>query len=229
MRKVQIVINFILFFIFFYATKTFSQEIIQGKYKKNNIIDTFESFEFNKNGLFSFKKETDVGIHSKGKGHYKIVKDSLFLNYDLSYPNKNSYYQSRSYYNSKDSISINFSIFNFKSKPLNNVMIYTTGNTPYKSCETSLYDKCAFTFKKGDYSNRIEILIDGEFLDRQLIILAPDRNYEITAYMNKNQSIGFYHPKTIKDEKQKFKILKFSEEYIELKNSEIQFKLIKYK
>lgn len=218
---------YIVLLIGFY--KINAQKTLEGVYLRD-VLFSYEKYEFFKDGVFTFQKGGDLGVSSKGKGNYKIKNDSLFLNYNLTSLKENSYFKSKSYFNEKDSITLEFKVCNLEEKPLKNVMIYSL-NEQKESVDAS-EDKDGnrtLVFKKGNYKDKVEVFIDGEFLDRQILVLRSDRNYILEVYMSNSESQGFYHPKAIKGDIQAYKILNFEDNFIELKNTEVNFKLIKNK
>ncbi len=196
---------------------SFSQNKLEGKYKVEYQLNDFSGkYVFTGEGVFSSENYGDIGLISFGKGHYFIKKDSLILDYDLTNLEEESYFKSKKYYNYKDSITINLNIYDFQNKPIRNVVVYAYPNS--KSKESDEKGNAILKFKKQQVKNKIELHLDGEFLAKQIIYIDPKANYIINAYMNKNKIIDLGHPKAIKNEIVKFKIIEITEQHLKLKN-----------
>lgn len=174
----------------------------------------YNYFDFNTDGTFDYHSGASLGDDEFGKGHYEINKDSLILNYDLTAIQYDSYYKSQRYFNSEDSIKIMFNAYNFDKTPIYNLQIYSYPN--FKSTITDVKGKAMLSFKKENLNSKIEIHIEGEFLVKQVIYVDPMANYIFDVYMNKSVIIGFGHPKAIKNEIKKYKIIEFLEDRIKL-------------
>ncbi|WP_299712205.1 hypothetical protein [uncultured Tenacibaculum sp.] len=203
-----------------------AQSVIKGKYKTDYIGDNYESYEFFKNRTFTFSMGSDLGVYSKGTGSYEIKNDSLYLKFNSTKLKENSYFKSKSYYNSKNLVRVDFNVVNHEEKPLKKVMIYSL-NGKSQTTETDQKGEATLVFKKGSFNDKAEVFIEGEFLDRQIIYLSLDRNYMIKAFMSSSEIIGFNHLKAIKNETKIFKIEKIGNDVIELKKDKIKARLMK--
>jgi hypothetical protein len=215
-----------LAFIFFSFSLGFSQKKIEGKYKLNLKLNEFyEKYTFNKVGVFKYENSGDLGLISFGNGNYFIKNDSLILNYNLTELKKESYYKSKKYYNDKDSIQVKINVYNFDNQPIVNSIIYAFPKN--KSTESNKNGEAFLKFNKQEGNNKIELHIDGEFLAKQVIYINSDANYVIDAFMNKNEIIGFDHPKAIMNQIKKFKIIEIKEKEIKLNYNKQYITLIK--
>ncbi|WP_157578291.1 hypothetical protein, partial [Tenacibaculum ovolyticum] len=202
-----------IYFIVFLVSFSFSQNKLEGEYKIVNKLNDFsEKYFFTKSNTFKYEYHGDLGLIQFGNGEYFIKKDSLILNYNLTELKEESYHRIKKYYNSKDSIIIKLNIYNFKSNPIYNSIVYAYPNNI--STESDKNGKAVLKFKKG--KKKIELQIDGEYLAKQIIYIHTNANYTINAYMNKNEIIGFNHPKAIKNEIVKYKIIDITEGEIKL-------------
>lgn len=207
---------YILFFSVFF--ESVSQQTIQGNYYELEDLNvTSNRYRFNPDGTFLHQKLADISITHIGKGHYSIKNDSLILNYDLTELNQNSYYKSKTYFNNRDSITVKIQVFDNNRNGLANLYLYSYPEV--KSVKTDKNGVATFSFSKKAYKNKKEIVIEGEFLDKLKFNISLDRNYEIDAFMAKSKNAGFYHPKAIKNQVDKFKIINLSKNVIKLKNS----------
>lgn len=223
MHKEQNAISFIVFFII--TSCLFAQSNIEGKY---SYVDGtgyfFQNYSFDKQDKFEFEDGGDLGISSYGKGHYTIQNDSLILNYDLTKLEYESYFKAKKYYNSNDSININLKITNFKGKALENAMVYTF--PIYKATQSDRYGHASLTFKKQKHKDKIKLFVENLFLSKQVIYLDGDSNYNIEVFMNKAKE-QFGHPKAIKNQIVKYKIIKITDKLIKLKTKDKIIELVK--
>ncbi|PNW27128.1 hypothetical protein [Formosa algae] len=188
---------------------------ITGKYSVP-IIFAYEYYIFQENGVFDYHSGADLGDSEFSKGHYTIKNDSLILNYDLAELKEESYFKAKKYYNYKDSIQVKLNIYDFNKQPLYNVTVCCP-YPKFKCNESNENGIVILKFKKEKRKDKLEILIDGEFLAKQIIYLDFDSNYNINVFMNKSVIQGFGHPKAIKDQIKKYKIIKISKAEIKLK------------
>ncbi|SEA18707.1 hypothetical protein SAMN05443667_102258 [Flavobacterium gillisiae] len=225
--KGQNVIKYVLLIVFLFTSNyMFCQKKITGIY--SSLMphqEHYNYFDFNTNGTFEYHSGASLGDDEFGKGYYQIKNDSLILNYDLTEIKEDSYYKSRRYYNSKDSIQIKFNAYNFNKTPIQNIQIYSYPN--YKSTKTDSNGVATLSFKKVERNSKMEIHIDGAFLAKQVIYIDVNTNYIIDVYMSKSVIIGFGHPKAIKNETEKYKILEYQDDIIKLKNNSRVMDLIK--
>ena len=226
-HKEQNVIKFLLTVTFFcLSINLYCQKEIIGRYSSLMLYqEHYNYFDFNENGTFEYHSGASLGDDEFGKGHYQIKNDSLILNYDLTELKYESYFKAKKYYNSKDSIKINLNIYDFDKKPLYNIMVYSFPN--YKSTESNKKGIASLKFKKQTYKDKIKLHIDGEFWARQIIYLDADSNYNIDVFMNKSIIQGFGHPKAIKNEIKKYKIVEYKDDFIKLESDSGIMKLIR--
>lgn len=204
--------------VFCLSNYLYCQKKINGRYSSlmpNQ--EHYNYFDFNKNGTFEYHSGASLGDDEFGKGHYQIKNDSLILDYNLTELKYESYHKAKKYYNSKDSIQINLNIYNFNNEPLYNIMIYSYPN--YKSTKTNKNGGSFLKLKKGIYKEKINLHIDGEFWAKQIIQLDSNANYDIDVFMNKSLTYGFGHPKAIKNQVFRYKIVEYTKDFIKLKRA----------
>tara|TARA_B110000240_G_C13446670_1_gene430636 strand:- start:57 stop:731 length:675 start_codon:yes stop_codon:yes gene_type:complete len=221
------VIKLLLTVTFFcLSINLYCQKEIIGRYSSLMLYqEHYNYFDFNENGIFEYHSGACLGDDEFGKGHYKIKNDSLILIYNLTELNEESYFKAKKYYNSKDSIQVNLNIYSFNKEPLYNIIVYSFPNL--KSTESDIKGIASLKLKKQTYKDKIELHIDGEFWVKQVIFLDSDANYDIDIFMNKSIIQGFGHPKAIKNEIKKYKIVEYKDDFIKLKSDSGIMKLIK--
>jgi glutamate formiminotransferase len=176
----------------------------------------YSYFNFCNNEIFEYHSGASLGDDKFGKGHYQIKNDSLTLNYDLTEIRYESYFKAQKYFNTKDSIQVNLNIYDFNKKPLYNVIVYSYPNI--QSTESNQEGVAFLKLKKGNHKDKIELHIYGSFWSKQIIYLDSEANYNIDVFMSKSVIEGFTHPKAIKHDIKKYEIVKFTDNYIKLKN-----------
>ncbi|APG65867.1 hypothetical protein LPB136_11040 [Tenacibaculum todarodis] len=202
-----------------------AQQKLKGNYSSVDGIGVFfKNYSFDEDSVFIYEEGGDLGVIKYGKGHYIIKNDSLLLNYDLTQLKEESYFTAKKYYNSKDSIKVRLNIYNFDRKPLYNIQIYSQSNL--KSTESDKNGNAILIFKKGEFKEIIEIHIDGDFFAKQIIYLHRNSNYIVDVFMSKSKIIGFGHPRAIKNEIIKYKIIENNKKCLKLKKEN---KIVTYK
>lgn len=214
-QKAQNVIKPIILIIFlFNATKCIAQKSILGTYYFDYKLKySNTSYNFNEDGTFEFKSTGDLGITDFGKGHYETKNDSLYLNYDLTELNYDSYHKSKHYYNSNDSILIKVNVFNMKNEPLPNIQVLSLSNRIGARTDSS--GTILFKLKKEKRKDKLEIHLDGEYYTRHILYLNYDINYEIDVFLSKTVNYGF-SPKFYKNFIEKYRIIEISNNFIKL-------------
>jgi len=227
MHKEQNVIKILLTVVVFYlSSNLYCQKKIIGKYSSlMGYQEYYNYFDFNKNGVFEYHSGADLGDDEFGKGHYQIKNDSLILNYDLTELKEESYFKAKKYYNSKDSIKVNLNIYSSNKEPLYKIIVYSFPN--YQSTESDKQGTAHLKLKKGSYKEKVALHIDGVFWAKQIIYLDSDTNYNLDVFMNKSVIQGFGHPKALKNQIIKYKIVEFNKDFIKLENINGFMKLIK--
>lgn len=216
MQKVLIAnkILFLLLVSIFY-NKLYSQSKIIGKYSSLMLHqEHYKYFDFHENGIFEYYSGASLGDDEHAKGHYQIKNDSLILNYDLTELKYESFFKAQKYYNTKDSIEVNLNIYNFNKVPLNNIMVYSFPN--YISTESNKRGFAFLKLKKSNQKEKIKLHVDGSFWSQQIIYLDSDANYNLEVFMSKSVIEGFTHPKAIKNEIIKYKIIENNENQLKL-------------
>ncbi|WP_157662393.1 hypothetical protein [Polaribacter sp. SA4-10] len=227
MHKEQNVIKILLTVVVFcLSSNLYCQKKIIGRYSSLMAYqEHYNYFDFNENGIFEYHSGASLGDDEYGKGQYTIKNDSLILNYNLTELKYESYFKAKKYYNSKDSIKVNMKVYNFNIEPLDNIMVYSFPN--YKSTESNKQGKTFLKFKKGSHKDKIKLHIEGAFWAKQVLYLDGDSNYNLEIFMNKSDIIGFGHPRAIKNQIIKYKIVEQTDDFIKLKKNSGIIKLVK--
>lgn len=219
--KYLILLSFLSSFNFLYGQKK-----LKGKYSRlATLQEHYNYLDFKENGTFEYHAGASLGDDEFGKGNYQIKNDSLFLNYNLTELKEESYFIAKKYYNTKDSIKVNLNIYNFNKEPLYNIIVDSYPN--HLSTESSKKGFACLKLKKGSYKEKIEIYIDGEFFAKQIIYLDSDTNYNLDVFMSNSISYGFGHPKAIKNQMEKYKIIEISKEFLKVEIDNKVMKLIR--
>ncbi|MFD0931949.1 hypothetical protein ACFQ0R_04975 [Psychroflexus salinarum] len=204
----------LLAFLFIYTTIN-SQSLLSGNYSYcYGVTDNGECkiFSFKNNGVFQREIQGELGKINYGKGHYQIKNDSLILNYDLTELKINSFRKYKTYFNDSDSIKLYVRVFSHSEKVRPNVSVL---NLKDRYGEVTDKDGLAvLSFKKQAGSKKIQVsdLCCGNYsfeIDTKL-------NYEIEVYLSE----GYNKPKAIKNQIEKYKIMKLNKNQLKLKEGE---------
>lgn len=195
----------ILLLILFNTSLCFSQKNISGTYSIEYKLKYFNSnYTFYENGIFESKSSGDVGISNYGKGHYLIKKDSLFLNYDLTELEADSYHKVKHYKNSDTQIKIELKLFDLYKNQVEEVEVLNdvinTRERPDKEGKIIYY----FPNKRGWVTFRVLNYWFGAYE----FTLNTNLNSEVEVYLRRSQGVG------IKNSIYKYKILEFNEDHI---------------
>ncbi|CAM1359551.1 hypothetical protein [Tenacibaculum xiamenense] len=211
--------------VFFYSNNCFAQKKIEGSFILDYSLKDFSTnLVFYPNGIFEYNHSGDLGLLEFGKGEYFIRKDSLMLKYNLTKLRENSYFKTKTYFNNKDSISVKFNIYDFSKQSLNRIQIWSFPN--YKDTETNKEGEAFLNFKKKSFKEVAQIHIDQVGFDKLIVYINLDRNYEIDVFLNKTETYE-YHPKALKNQVEKFKILEITDKNINLKKQDKIIRLMK--
>ena len=205
------VIKISLLFFFCFALESFSQEKIQGKYSVP-IIFAYEYYLFEKDGTFEYHSGADLGDDIYGKGHYQIKNDSLILNYDLTKLKTNSYVKYKTYSNDSDSTILIVKVFNQKGIGLPNVSVFNLKDRYGEATDND--GQAVLKFKKQAGSKKIEA--SHLCCSRHSFDIDTKLNYEIEVYLAE----GLNKPLAIKDQVEKYEIIKNSKHKLELKKGD---------
>jgi len=209
--KEQNVIKLLLTVTFFgLSFNLYSQIEIVGRYSSlmpNQ--EYYNYFDFDENGVFEYHSGAELGDDEFARGSYFIKNDSLFLNYDLTDLKYRSYHKKKEYFNSKDSISINIKVKDFKENPIKNTNVFIA-----KEKIGYIVDDMghlAFNLKKE--KKDFILAISNLGYESYDLSLSRDKNYEIQVFLSCNSN----NSKAIKHEVKKYKILALTEGYLKLK------------
>lgn len=206
--------KWLLMLLFFCACfYSFSQRIIEGKF-----LVSSSWYRFHSNNTFEYAKTGELGVYRYGKGHYTIMNDSLILNFDLTDVKYTGYHIIKSYQNLKDSVNIRVSVCDLDRNQLSDVQVFMHNAQGKSSMNTDERGLSKLSVKKEDKISYLTIIHNYECM-HQIPNIHLSLSYEIEVYLTK---IPFMEPferwYAIKDVVKKFKIRKFREDYIELKD-----------
>jgi len=182
-KKKYLIILCTLFIVF--SIKSFSQEKLEGKY--GNLMKNQDSFNyiiFNLDGTFEYENGSDLGDRELyGAGEYKIENGFLILNYNKSKPFPSSYFKKSVWENNKDSITIQFHVYDMKGNPISNASLYFENHKEKPSGGET--NKMGFFIKKIKKNNRYKINIivsDINSIGSELL-LTRNYNYDLRFYL----------------------------------------------
>lgn len=191
----------------------YSQSTLNGKY--SNLMpyqEHYNYFEFSDNGTFEYHVGADLGDDEFGKGHYQIKNDSLILNYDLTELKTKSFHKFKTYVNDSDSIKLYVRVFSHSEKVRSNVSVFNLKNRYGEATDKNGLARLAFKKQAGNKTIEVSDLCCGSHsfeIDTKL-------NYEIEVYLAE----GLNKPKAIKDQIEKYEILKLNKNELKLKIGE---------
>ena len=179
----------------------------------------YNYFDFNANGTFEYHSGASLGDDEFGKGHYKIKKDSLFLNYDLTELEYKSYYMSKEYFTSEDLKTIKIAIRDLEESSIVDANIYIPNErNGYVQGNDGIV---VFSLKKQNQEVSIEISNLG--YENYKLTLSKVKNHEIEVFLKKSSTVS----KAFKDEIKEYKILELTNNKIKLEQNVKVVELIK--
>ena len=116
------------FIIFLSPVLAISQDNYEGTFWRANLVDTYESIKFLKDGKFEYKKGGDLGDPEPSKGEYQFIDDRLILNFNNSQSKKLGFHKTEIWRNRNDSIRVNFKIMDLKENPVENAWIHNVNS-----------------------------------------------------------------------------------------------------
>lgn len=116
------------FIIFLSPFLAISQYKYEGTFWRANLVDTYESIKFSKDGKFEYKKGGDLGNPEPSKGEYQFIDDLLILNFSNSQSKKLGFHKTEIWRNKSDSIIVNFKVMDLQGTPLENAKIHNANN-----------------------------------------------------------------------------------------------------
>lgn len=212
MQKVQNVGKIVFFILLLSISNSiFSQKTLEGRF-----INNTNWYQFHTNNIFDYADVGELGVKKEGKGHYTLTKDSLILKYDLTEIPFSGYHITKSYVNFKDSINIDVSVYDLDKNPLPNSQVFLTEGKGKKRMLTDKNGKARLAIKKEKVEDFLTIIHNYECMHHIPEIFFY-WNYEIDVYLTKKAfTEPFDRGKAIKDEVEKYKILKNKKDYLEL-------------
>jgi hypothetical protein len=161
----------------------------------------------------------DLGIIKFGKGQYEIRNDSLFLDYNLTPLQFNSYHRTKYYENNKDLIELKITVFDMDGKPLLGILLDSElSNHPVKTNRDGL----GILKIKNDKKKNL-VMISDEKYGVYSFELWNHLNYDIEVFLE--QDLRNITP--IKGTIFKYQILEYTDQVITLQNKNKVLKLKK--
>ncbi|MDO4230458.1 MAG: hypothetical protein Q4C98_11640 [Capnocytophaga sp.] len=222
MQKAQNV-NKIVFSILLLVVQTsvFSQKKIEGRYHQAS-----DFYKFNPDDTFEYRQVEELGIGYYGKGYYKLVKDSLILNYNLTEIRLQGYHISKPYVNFKDIVYLKLKVFDFDKKLLENVQVLVFQKSSFLDQKTTNKEgEVTFNVQKNQEQSIIQVIYEE---CTYMFDIKFNSSYEIDVYLSKTSD--YLVGTAIKDAMQSYKILKIKDDYFEvqtLKGGKLRFERTK--
>lgn len=178
--------------------------------------------EFKSDSIFEYRLSSDVGPMLYGRGEYKLSKNQLTLNYNKTAPLKMSYHISEIWESNKDSITVDFYLFDFDGNPATGVDINYKDSLSKKGYRADVSNKDGrVSFKlKGDPS---ELQFEISSMDYGLTNSILHAFYYLTIYREWNYKISVYLQKSytgvpVLNRTDTLKLKKVSKKYFEVIN-----------
>lgn len=198
----------------------FSQTRLNNKYSKcTEALDNgaCKTYTFNKNGTFQDDFSGGFSYYNNGSGHYKILKDSLILNYDTSELRTNDYHKASLYINTQDSIKVSIKVYDHRNNVQSNTAVILLPERILKRTDEN--GEVVFKLKKEEV--QLKFNVTNDFLGYEFSIW-KNKNYEIEVFINP-YATGI----PTKDQIESYKILEYTDEYLILKNNKLTIKYTK--
>lgn len=170
------------------------------------------TFETKKN--FAYEYSGDTGVFEFGHGEYLFKDNKLILNYNKTEPIKTGHHFSEIWTNNKDSIHIQFNVFDFDSLPLPAVsVIYKDSLAQYGFNGVASNKKGIAAIKLKKNSNTLQVEISN--VGFQSYKFSLDRNYNqvISVFLQKD---GYGLP--IRNQIDTLQIEKIKRKYFTVRN-----------
>lgn len=189
--------------ILFGINLCFSQSVkmIEGRYVIDNVSDwvaeagVYTYFNFTKNGTFKKEVMGELGREHYTQGEYKLSKDQLILNYNKTVPLKMSYHISEIWESNKDSITVDFDLFDFDGNPATGVEILykdSLSKRGYRADVSNKDGRSSFKLKRDPSELQFEI----SSMDYGLTNSIRHTIYYLTIYREWNYKISVYLQKS---------------------------------
>jgi len=221
MPKEQNVIKFLLTVtIFCMSSHLYSQKQIIGKYSSLMLYqEHYNYFEFYKNGMFEYHSGASLGDDEFGKGHYQIKNDTLILDYDLTELKHKSYHKAKEYYNSKDLVTIEVIVKDFKGNINTNTNVYIQDD----KIGHILGENGFVTFRLKKEKKDFFLNVSNLGYESYKLKLSRLKNYEIEVFLRQSPIVS----RALKNQIIKYKIIEYKDNFIKLKSNSGIIKFVK--
>lgn len=192
MQRVQNVKNnmFLIFINLIFVIKLNGQQVLEGRYSNlAPLQEHYNFYTFNKNGGFEYQTGASLGNDYYGRGEYIIIDNKLILNYNKTKSLKIGHHISEIWQSNKDSIDVDFNLFDFDNYPIFNVnIIYkdSLSKNGYSGVITNEKGTAKVILNKEKMQLEFEITNLG-FRPYKLII-DKSYNYKISVYLQKSHT-----------------------------------------
>jgi len=151
--------------------------------------------DFKTDNTFEYRLSSDMGLVSYAQGEYKLSKGQLILNYNKTAPLKMSYHISEIWESNKDSITVDFDLFDFDGNPATGVEILykdSLSKRGYRADVSNKDGRSSFKLKRDPSELQFEI----SSMDYGLTNSIRHTIYYLTIYREWNYKISVYLQKS---------------------------------
>lgn len=223
-RSVNSIIAFILTGLL--HNTVYSQKKLEGTYCLEHKYsgDFSECLEFREDNTFEYNYLSDVGMVSYAQGEYEFADSQLILNYNKTAPLKMSYHISEIWKNNKDSITVDFNLFDFDGKPAAGVNVLhkdSLSQKGFKSVDSNEDGRASFKLKKDASELEFEISSMDYGLTASILHIFyhlkiyKEWNYKISVYLQKS-----YTGIPILNQTDTLELKKVRKQFFEVKNKD---------
>lgn len=161
-----------------------AQKTIEGLYALPSPTGDFStSINFSKTGIFEYEHSGHLGTEEYGIGTYILERKKLILNYNLTKPLKESFYESKFWINDKEKVELKVNVFDLEGNTIPGANIYI------------LADKNGVIADKSGYGNLVlkkenrkaELTISFVGYDEVRIPFNQKNNYEYIVHLRKSK------------------------------------------
>lgn len=182
-QKAQIVKMVVLLLVGTLYYSLNAQTNFDGTYCKEYDLKYFsDCLTFEKERNFKFEYSGDTGVFEFGEGEYQIIGKHLILKYNKTEPIEIGHHVAKIWTNNKDSINLQFNIFDFDGLPLPAVTVVYEDSL-------SKYDYTGVTSNKKGIAiinlkkDRTDLQIEISHLGFELYKFSLDKNYNYNIYV----------------------------------------------
>lgn len=122
-------LKLILIFCILISYKTSAQKKIEGTYVIRSQTGNFsKSITFSKTGIFKYDHSGHLGTEEYGVGTYILDRKKLILNYNLTKPLEQSFFESKIWANDQEKVELKVSVSDLEGKPIQGANIHILGD-----------------------------------------------------------------------------------------------------